>query len=36
MKMKNRLVFTKSGKVKAVNVSEGEKVPKNHLMVELE
>ena len=36
MKMKNRLVFSKSGKVKRVYVSEGEKVPKNYLMVELE
>lgn len=36
MKMKNRLVFSESGRIKAVYVSEGEKVPKNHLMVELE
>ena len=36
MKMKNRLVFHKSGRVKAVRVSEGQKVPKNYLMVELE
>ncbi|KPK87047.1 MAG: hypothetical protein AMS27_03525 [Bacteroides sp. SM23_62_1] len=36
MKMKNRIVFSRSGKVKAVNVVEGDKVPKNFLMVELE
>ena len=36
MKMKNRVVFSRSGKIKAVNVSEGEKVPKDFLMIELE
>jgi biotin carboxyl carrier protein len=36
MKMKNRLVFHKSGRVKAVRVSEGQKVPKHYVMVELE
>lgn len=36
MKMKNLVVFSISGKVKAVNVSEGEKVPKDYVMVELE
>jgi biotin carboxyl carrier protein len=36
MKMKNRLVFAKTGIVKAIHVKEGEKVPKDFLMVELE
>jgi biotin carboxyl carrier protein len=36
MKMKNRLVFHKSGRVKTVRVSEGQKVPKHYVMVELE
>jgi len=36
MKMKNRIVFSRSGKVKSVNVSEGEKVPKDYVMIELE
>jgi biotin carboxyl carrier protein len=36
MKMKNRLIFEKSGIVKTLHVSEGEKVPKDFLMVELE
>ncbi len=36
MKMKSRVVFSKSGKVKAVNVTEGERVPKDFIMVELE
>ncbi len=35
MKMKNRLIFEKSGTVKTLHVSEGEKVPKDFLMVEL-
>ena len=36
MKMKTRLVFEKNGIVKAVHVNEGEKVPKDYLMIELE
>jgi len=36
MKMKNLVVFSTSGKVKTVNVSEGEKIPKDYVMVELE
>ena len=36
MKMKNRLLFEKGGIVKAIHVSEGEKVPKDYLMIELE
>jgi biotin carboxyl carrier protein len=36
MKMKNRLVFHKSGSVKTIRVSEGQKVPKHYVMVELE
>lgn len=36
MKMKNRLIFDKSGIVKAIHVAEGEKVPKDFLMLEME
>jgi biotin carboxyl carrier protein len=36
MKMKTRLTFDTSGRVKSVNVSEGVKVPKDFLMIELE
>lgn len=36
MKMKNRLVFHKSGVVKSIHVAEGEKVPKDFLMIELD
>lgn len=35
MKMKNRVVFSRSGIVKVVNVSEGEKVSKDFMMIEL-
>ena len=35
MKMKNRVVFDSEATVKSIKVQEGEKVPKNHLMVEL-
>lgn len=36
MKMKTHLIFETSGKVKTINVSEGVKVPKDFLMIELE
>jgi biotin carboxyl carrier protein len=36
MKMKNRLTFDRSGIVKTINVLEGEKVPKDFLMIEME
>jgi biotin carboxyl carrier protein len=36
MKMKNRLIFEKDGIVKAIHVSEGERIPKDTLMIELE
>lgn len=36
MKMKSHLVFNTSGMVKSVHVSEGVKVPKDFLMIELE
>ena len=36
MKMKNIIIFHRDGKVKSIKVSEGEKVPKDHLMVEME
>ena len=35
MKMKTRLVFERGGIVKAIHISEGEKVPKDFLMIEL-
>jgi biotin carboxyl carrier protein len=35
MKMKNRIVFPIDGKVKSIKVKEGERVPKDHLMLEL-
>ena len=35
MKMKNKIMFHTDGKVKAVHVKEGEKVPKDFLMLEL-
>ena len=36
MKMKNRLLIEKHGIIKAIHVTEGEKVPKNCLMIELD
>jgi biotin carboxyl carrier protein len=36
MKMKSHLIFNRAGIVKSVNVSEGVKVPKDFIMVELE
>jgi len=35
MKMKNKVVFHRNGTVKSVMVKEGEKIPKNHVMIEL-
>jgi len=35
MKMKNRIVFERGAIVKAIHVAEGEKVPKDYLMIEL-
>jgi biotin carboxyl carrier protein len=35
MKMKNKIMFHTGGTVKSIHVKEGEKVPKDHLMVEL-
>jgi biotin carboxyl carrier protein len=35
MKMKNRILFERGGIVRAVHVKEGEKVPKDCLMIEL-
>ena len=35
MKMKNKILFHIDGKVKSIKVKEGEKVPKNHLMLEM-
>lgn len=36
MKMKNRLLIEKHGIIKAIHVKEGEKIPKNFLMIELD
>ena len=36
MKMKNKVVFHKEAVVKSIMVKEGEKVPKNHVMIEFE
>ena len=36
MKMKNYILFHTGGKVKSIKVTEGEKVPKDYLMLELE
>lgn len=36
MKMRNNLTVPINGKVKKVNVAEGEAVPKGHLLIELE
>lgn len=35
MKMKNKILFNIDGKVKSIKVKEGEKVPKDHVMLEL-
>ena len=35
MKMKNRILFNIDGKVKSIKVKEGERVPKDHLMLEM-
>ncbi|MBL7110810.1 MAG: acetyl-CoA carboxylase biotin carboxyl carrier protein subunit [Bacteroidales bacterium] len=36
MKMKNRVVFHKEATIKSILVKEGETIPKNYLMVELQ
>jgi len=35
MKMKNKILFNIDGKVKSIKVKEGDKVPKDHLMLEM-
>ena len=35
MKMKNKILFSIDGTVKSIKVKEGEKVPKDHLMLEM-
>jgi pyruvate carboxylase len=35
MKMKNKILFHINGKVKSIKVKEGERVPKDHLMLEM-
>lgn len=35
MKMKNKILFHADGKVKSIKVKEGERVPKDHLILEL-
>jgi len=36
MKMRNKILMPIDGKIKAVYVKEGEKIPKDHLMIEIE
>lgn len=36
MKMMNKVAMPFDGKVKKIHVSEGERVPKGHIMIELE
>lgn len=36
MKMHNKILAPMTGKIKAINVKEGERIPKNFLMVEFE
>jgi biotin carboxyl carrier protein len=36
MKMKNKILFDTGGTVKSIHVSEGEKIPKDFLMLEME
>ena len=36
MKMRNRIMFHSGGRVKSIRVSEGERIPKDYLMVELD
>ncbi|ASB48102.1 MULTISPECIES: acetyl-CoA carboxylase biotin carboxyl carrier protein subunit [Marinilabiliaceae] len=36
MKMMNKVLMPFDGKIKNIHVSKGEKIPKNHLMIELE
>jgi biotin carboxyl carrier protein len=36
MKMRNKILFNTGGRIKSIRVSEGEKIPKDYLMVELE
>jgi biotin carboxyl carrier protein len=36
MKMMNRIILPLGGKIKKINVREGERIPKKHLIAELE
>nr|WP_321408844.1 biotin/lipoyl-containing protein [uncultured Carboxylicivirga sp.] len=36
MKMRNQIAMPFDGKVKAIHVKEGDRIPKNHLMIEIE
>jgi biotin carboxyl carrier protein len=36
MKMRNQITMPRNGKVKSIKVSQGDRIPKNHLMVEIE
>ncbi len=36
MKMRNQIAMPFDGKVKAIHVKEGDRIPKNYLMVEIE
>lgn len=36
MKMRNQIKMPYDGKIKSIKVAEGDRIPKNHLMIELE
>ncbi len=36
MKMRNQITMPRDGKIKAIKVAEGDRVPKNQLMIEIE
>ena len=36
MKMRNQIAMPRTGKVKSIKVAQGDRIPKNHLMVEIE
>ncbi len=36
MKMRNQIAMPHDGKIKSINVGTGDKIPKNHLMIEIE
>ncbi len=36
MKMRNQIIMPRDGKVKSIKVTQGDKIPKNQIMVEIE